>query len=166
MKANTDFEYCVDDYMRQHVVRELQQKVIQTTACSNNHNNNCNNNSNNQPAYSMATMMMNTMSKDDQKGATGLQQTAIEYNDDHANTNNLIAHQSDFTTNPWSTIDAVVQEQEKGPITAVLSAYYASINRNNLEDTMTLWLPSDNIECMLPGYKKAVRTSLIDLLMD
>ncbi len=54
------------------------------------------------------------------------------------------------------TVQASARSIEEAPIRAVLAAYYASVNRNNLEDTMSLWLPSDQVECSLPGFQKAV----------
>lgn len=60
----------------------------------------------------------------------------------------------------WKVISDEFRAEQSAEVQSVMKAYYSAFNRQNYDDLGSLWLPDDNIELLLPGYSKAVRSSL------
>jgi hypothetical protein len=62
----------------------------------------------------------------------------------------------------YSGLELELRATEEAEVRAVMKAYYSAFNRQNLDEVRALWLPDEGAELLLPGYEKAVRSSVLE----
>jgi len=64
----------------------------------------------------------------------------------------------------WDAVSIGFATEEAEEVRSLMLSYYSALNRRNYDELRVMWLPDENVECVLPGYERVVGQNEVEKL--